>query len=260
LKELKQAVAASNLMATEQSKPDQPALQTSQLNANRTTELEAIINKRLAILIKEFQKYIQKRFIQRKETQQQLDVLAHKIKDLELESSNLKLQLKTARSHALRDPLTDLPNRLAYEERMKAELDRWERYQSPLSLMVWDIDYFKKINDRFGHKTGDNALIIIAKQLSDHCRKTDFICRFGGEEFIMLMPDTDKLAALKPANQLRQLIEKSNFNLNGSSLSITISCGITEFAHGDTGDTAFERADQALYQAKQKGRNQCCLN
>jgi diguanylate cyclase len=260
LTELKQAVTASNSSVMGQGKPDQPAIQTLRSTANKITELEAIINKRLANLIEEFQAYIQKEIVQSQKTQQQLDELARKVKDMESESSNLKLQLKTAKNQALRDPLTDLPNRLAYEERLKIELARWKRYHSPLSLMVWDVDYFKKINDQFGHKTGDRALIIIAKQLSDHCREMDFICRFGGEEFIMLLPDTDKLSALKLANQLRQLVEKSSFNLNGSTLSITLSCGITEFVQEDTGDTAFERADQALYQAKLQGRNQCCLN
>ena len=167
------------------------------LNANKITELEPVINKRLATLIEEFQAYIQKEIVQRQKTQQQLDELAQKVKDMESESSNLKLQLKTAKSQALRDPLTDLPNRLAYEERLKTELARWKRYHSPLSLMVWDVDYFKKINDQFGHKTGDSALIIIAKQLSDHCRETDFICRFGGEEFIMLLPDTEQTVSVK---------------------------------------------------------------
>lgn len=260
LTELKQAVTASNSAAMGQGKKDQPAIQTLWSNANKITELEAIINNPLANLIEEFQAYIQKEIVQRQKTQQQLDELARKVKDMESESSNLKLQLKTAKNQALRDPLTDLPNRLAYEERLKIELARWKRYHSPLSLMVWDVDYFKNINDQFGHKTGDRALIIIAKQLCDHCREMDFICRFGGEEFIMLLPDTGKMSALKLANQLRQLVEKSSFNLNGSTLSITLSCGITEFTQEDTGDTAFERADQALYQAKLQGRNQCCLN
>jgi diguanylate cyclase len=256
LTEFKQA----STTAIEQGKQVQSAIETLRLSTSKITELEAINNKRLATLIEEFQAYIPKEIIQRQKTQQQLNELAQKVIDMELESSDLKSQLKTAKNDALRDPLTNLPNRLSYDERLKIELARWKRYHSPLSLMVWDIDYFKKVNDLFGHKTGDSALIKISKQLSDHCRKTDFICRFGGEEFIMLLPDTDKLSALKPANQLRQLVEKDSFNLNGSTLSITISCGITEFAPGDTGDTAFERADQALYQAKQQGRNQCCLN
>jgi diguanylate cyclase len=250
----------TSIAAIEQRKQAQSAIETLRLSTSKITELEAINNKRLVTLIEEFQTYLPKEIIQQQKTQQQLNELAQKVKDMELESSTLKSQLQTAKNDALRDPLTNLPNRLSYDERLKIELARWKRYHSPLTLMVWDIDHFKKVNDLFGHKSGDSALIIISKQLSDHCRKTDFICRYGGEEFIMLLPDTNKHSALKPANQLRQLVEKNRFNLNGSTLSITISCGITEFAPGDTGDTAFERADQALYQAKQQGRNQCCLN
>ncbi|MGZ5575370.1 MAG: GGDEF domain-containing protein, partial [Methylobacter sp.] len=127
----------------------------------------------------------------------------------------------------------------------------------PLSLIIWDIDHFKTINDRYGHKAGDKVLLLIAKQLSDHSYTTDFISRFGGEEFTMLLPNTDSQSALSRANQLRQVIEKTGFNASGTSVAITISCGITEFIPDDTDEAAFERADQALYQAKQQGRNRC---
>jgi len=103
------------------------------------------------------------------------------------------------------------------------------------------------------------VLLLIAKQLSDHSRATDFISRFGGEEFTMLLPNTDSKSALILANQLRQTIEKTGFNASGASVAITISCGITEFTLNDTDESAFERADQALYQAKQQGRNRCCV-
>jgi diguanylate cyclase len=201
LTELGHAMTSSNSAAMAQCKADQSSIQTLQSNTNKIAELKPAINNRLATHIKEFQAHIQKKITQRQKIHQQLDELTQKVKDMESESSNLKLQLKIAKSQALRDPLTCLPNRLAYEERLKTEIARWKRHHSPLSLMVWDVDYFKKINDQFGHKTGDSALIIIAKQLSDHCREIDFICRFGGEEFIMLLPDTDKLSALKLANQ-----------------------------------------------------------
>jgi diguanylate cyclase len=136
---------------------------------------------------------------------------------------------------------------------------RWKRYHSALSLIIWDIDRFKNINDSYGHKAGDKVLLLIAKQLSDHSRATDFISRFGGEEFTMLLPNTDGQSALILANQLRQIVEKTGFNAGGASVDITISCGITEFIPNDTDETAFERADKALYQAKEQGRNRCCL-
>jgi diguanylate cyclase len=232
-------------------------LKLSSTNATNLEPLKAIINSRLASITKEIQDHSQEEAIQRQKTQQQLDDLVCKIQDMEVESSDLKSKLKIANNQALRDTLTGLPNRNAYNERLKTELGRWKRYHSPLSLLIWDIDHFKTINDSYGHKAGDKVLQLIAKQLSEHARATDFISRFGGEEFTMLLPNTDSQSALILANQLRQTIEKTGFNASGSSVAITISCGITEFNQDDTDETAFDRADRALYQAKEQGRNRC---
>lgn len=252
--------SAENRSRLDQSVSEQmEELKLSSTNATKLEPLKGIINSRLANIAKEIQEHTQKEAIQRQKTQQQLDDLVNKIKDMESESCDLKSKLKIANTQAFRDTLTGLPNRNAYNERLETELARWKRYHSPLSLIVWDIDYFKNINDNYGHKAGDKVLLLIAKQLSDHSRGTDFISRFGGEEFTMLLPDTDSQSALILANQLRQTIEKTGFNASGASVSITISCGVTEFIQNDTDETAFERADQALYQAKEQGRNRCCI-
>jgi diguanylate cyclase len=126
-------------------------------------------------------------------------------------------------------------------------------------LAVWDIDFFKHINDTYGHKSGDKALVIIAKLLSKHCRRSDFIARFGGEEFVMLLPATQAQSAALVAEKLRETVENSGFNANGNKVSITMSCGLTEYIDGDTNESIFERADSALYKAKQSGRNKCVL-
>lgn len=252
--------SAENRTKLDQSVSEQmEELKLSSSNATKLEPLKGIISNRLASIAKEIQEHTQKEAIQRQKTQQQLDDLANKIKEMESESTELKSKLKIANNQALRDPLTGLPNRNAYNERLEIELARWKRYHSPLSLIVWDIDHFKTINDSYGHKAGDKVLLLIAKQLSDHSRATDFISRFGGEEFTMLLPNTDTQAALVLANQLRQTIEKTGFNASGASVAITISCGLTEFILNDTDETAFERADQALYLAKEQGRNRCCV-
>lgn len=252
--------SAENRNKLDQSVSEQmEQLQLSSTNATKLEPLKGIITSRLASIAKEIQEHSQKEAIQRQKTQQQLDDLANKIKDMESESCELKSKLKIANTQALRDTLTGLPNRNAYNERLETELARWKRYHSPLSLIIWDIDYFKSINDNYGHKAGDKVLLLIAKQLSDHSRATDFISRFGGEEFTMLLPNTNSQSALILANQLRQTIEKTGFNASGASVAITISCGITEFMPNDTDESAFERADQALYQAKEQGRNRCCV-
>lgn len=234
-------------------------LKLSSTNATKLEPLKEIITSRLASIAKEIQDHNQKESIERQKTQQQLDDLLNKIKDMETESSELKSKLKIANSQALRDSLTGLPNRQAYNERQASEIARWKRYGSPLSLIVWDIDHFKNINDNYGHKAGDKVLLLIAKQLSENCRATDFISRFGGEEFTMLLPNTNGESALILANQLRRTVEKTGFNASGVSVDITISCGVTQFLLDDTEESAFDRADQALYQAKEEGRNRCCL-
>jgi diguanylate cyclase len=252
--------SAENRSKFDQSVSEQmEELKLSSTSATKLEPLKGIINSRLANIAKEIQDHSQKEAIQRQKMQQQLDDLVNKIKDMESESCDLKSKLKIANTQALRDTLTGLPNRHAYNECLGTELARWKRYHSPLSLIVWDIDNFKNINDSYGHKAGDKVLQLIAKQLSEHSRTTDFISRFGGEEFTMLLPNTDSQSALILANQLRQIIEKTGFNANGTSVAITVSCGVTEFIADDTDETAFERADQALYQAKQQGRNQCCI-
>ena len=234
-------------------------LQLSSSSATTLEPLKRIITSRLDNITKEIQQHGQKEAIQRQKIQQQLDDFVSKIKDMESESSDLKSKLKIANTQALRDTLTGLPNRNAYNERLETEISRWKRYHSPLSLIIWDIDHFKKINDSYGHKAGDKVLLLIAKQLSEHSRISDFISRFGGEEFTMLLPNTDLQAALMLANNLRLTIEKTGFNAGGVSVDITISCGITEFTPEDNDESAFERADQALYQAKEQGRNRCCI-
>jgi diguanylate cyclase len=235
------------------------ALQLSSSSATKLEPLKEVIKHRLETIAKEIQEHNLEEAVQRQKTQQQLEELTLKVKTMESESNDLKLKLKIANTKALRDTLTGLPNRLAYQERLETEMARWKRYRSPLTLVVWDIDHFKSINDTFGHKAGDKVLALIAKQLSGNCRESDFICRFGGEEFVMLLPDTATEPALKLANQLRAIVEETGFNASGTAISITVSCGITEFMENDSPETVFDRADQALYQAKQQGRNQCCV-
>lgn len=232
-------------------------LQQSSTQATQLEPLKKLIHSRLSDISQQLQTHRAQDEIERIQTQQELKSLTVKISRLEQESSQLKNKLTTVHQKAIHDPLTGLPNRLAYDDRLEIEIARWQRYKTPLSILVWDIDYFKQINDTFGHKAGDKTLILISKLLSSHCRETDFVSRFGGEEFTMLLSNTDIHSALQTANKLRQVIEGSAFNSNGKKISITISCGMTEFKNDDTGETAFIRADAALFSAKNNGRNQC---
>lgn len=233
-----------------------------QSQSKKATQLEPLKQK-IQLSLDDISEQIHKQQIleeaERNKSNQELDLLTSKIQTMEKESRLLNDRLKNARQKAIHDPLTGLPNRLAYDERFVTELARWKRYKTPLSLLIWDIDLFKKINDSFGHKAGDKTLVLIAQLLSHHCRETDFVSRFGGEEFTMLLSDTNVHSALQSANKLRKIIEKTAFHSNGEKIAITISCGITQLTLDDSSESAFIRADKALYQAKHNGRNQCVI-
>jgi len=232
-------------------------LQKKSATATQLEPLKQLVSIRLQSINQQMQLHARQEQHDRDDTQRELRGLLQKIREMEAETSELQSRLEAAQRRATRDPLTSLPNRLAFEERLAEEIARAERYGSAFSLAVWDIDFFKTINDTYGHKSGDKALMIIAKLLSKHCRESDFICRFGGEEFVMLLPQTDTKSALQVANKLREIVEKSSFNAHGDKISITLSCGLTQYNKTDNAESVFERADSALYQAKQNGRNQC---
>jgi diguanylate cyclase len=155
------------------------------------------------------------------------------------------------------DSLTGAHSRYAYERRLDEEFQRWQRHSQPLSFSIWDIDLFKRINDSYGHEAGDRLLRGVADLFSRNKRAEDFLARIGGEEFVLLLPMTTLDAAHAVAEKLRAAVETAAFRHHGEPVSVTISCGITEFRAGDTPTSVYERADRALYQAKQQGRNSC---
>lgn len=232
-------------------------LQKKSASATQLEPLKQLVSIRLHGINQQLQSYALQEQFEREKNQKELRTLLQKIREMETETTELQSRLEAAQSRATRDPLTNLPNRLAFEERLTDELARSQRYGTALVLAVWDIDFFKNINDTYGHKSGDKALQVIAKLLSKHCREADFVARLGGEEFVMLLPETALPPAFKMADKLRESIEKSSFRANGDRISITLSCGMTQYNQGDDNESIFVRADSALYQAKQQGRNQC---
>lgn len=187
----------------------------------------------------------------------QLEALGAKIKMMEVEAEKSRSSLERQRQRALHDPLTELPNREAYNERATVEVQRWQRYGRPLTIAIFDIDHFKYINDNYGHQTGDRVIKVIGRSIAKRLREVDFFCRYGGEEFVALMPETDSDTALGVLEKVREAIANAAFNYKDQPMSITLSVGLTEFKTDDVLETAFERADQALYTAKASGRN-CC--
>ncbi len=127
--------------------------------------------------------------------------------------------------------------------------------KKPLSIVLADVDHFKNINDSFGHSAGDKTLKVIARALRQSLRDTDFIARYGGEEFILLFPETPVHELEGPLNSLREKIKRIPFKFKDQSVPITISFGATQLRASDTGREAFDRADEALYDAKREGRD-----
>lgn len=181
--------------------------------------------------------------------------LKSRFDELEQESKYIRERLKEERSKALTDALTGLPNREAYDERLMMEYERWKRYGNPMTMVVADVDHFKSINDNYGHLSGDKVLQILAKELQVRLRKTDFIARFGGEEFVFLLPETDLETARSVIDKSRELISRLPFHFRDQKVAVTVSFGMVEFTEGHSPDALFEMADQALYRAKENGRN-----
>ena len=189
----------------------------------------------------------------------QVSSMSGRLQDLENETAELRSRIKQERNQAKVDPLTGIPNRLAYEERLEYEVARWKRFATPLVLVMWDIDLFKKVNDSFGHRAGDKVLRTIARTLESSIRETDFVARYGGEEFVQLMTGSSLEECLQVADKIREAIKKTGFHFRDQAITITASCGLAELRDGDSVEQWFERADKALYKAKQEGRNRCEL-
>ena len=173
------------------------------------------------------------------------------------ESEKLQEQLHESKIQLLRDPLTGIANRLAYDERIIVEFNRWKRTNVPLCLALWDLDHFKHINDKYGHGVGDRVLKLFADIIQSRIRKVDLFARIGGEEFVLIMPDTSLENAMNLNNTLRVMLEECNFHYEDQHCEITSSVGIAEFKRGDEADIVLEKADKALYYSKNNGRNRC---
>lgn len=191
---------------------------------------------------------------------QQLQLMHEKLAAVEAHSELVGEELAAERQKALRDVLTQLPNREAWQERLAFEYQRWQRYRHPLTVGVLDIDLFKRVNDSYGHKAGDRVLQLVAKALSERLRTTDFIARFGGEEFVILLPETPPEVARSVLDGMREHIASLPFHFRGEPVSVTFSAGLAEFVSGDDEDEVFDRADKALYLAKDSGRDRVIIS
>ena len=183
--------------------------------------------------------------------------LTDELETLRAQTAALESSLKEQQSLLLLDSLTGVNSRFSYEQRIGEMLAGYHRHQQPFCYALWDIDHFKSVNDTLGHQGGDAILQQVAAHLDRYTRKTDFVARLGGEEFVVLLSDTDRDQAMHLVDKLRALIGAAKLDYDGESHHVSVSCGITEVTSDDSIESIYKRADAALYEAKRAGRDRC---
>ncbi|MEK1909872.1 MAG: diguanylate cyclase [Pseudomonas chlororaphis] len=230
-------------------------LQSSVQEAADLDDLKQVLESHLEGLLGTMDHHQKQRDEREKEVAARLQSLAERVSSMEQEAQGYREHLEEQRQKALIDPLTGLPNRAAWSERLEHEVAQWQQHGNTLLLAMLDLDHFKRINDNYGHLAGDKVLKIIAGVLRKRLRGNDFIARFGGEEFVLLIPDTTWPVGARLAETLRAAIEACPFHFKGERVTITMSIGMSAFKPGERSDLVLKRADQALYRAKEAGRN-----
>jgi diguanylate cyclase (GGDEF)-like protein len=180
------------------------------------------------------------------------DRLELTIAELKMENTERQQAIKELEELSTTDPLTLVYNRRKFNELLESEIDRSKRYKTGLSIIMCDIDHFKKINDTFGHDVGDNALKIFSTKINENIREVDMLARWGGEEFMILMPNINADKASSVAEKLRKIIEATEIK---TIESLTASFGVTHLNDEDTAESLIKRVDEAMYSAKKGGRN-----
>ena len=192
-----------------------------------------------------------------------VDITSLKNAEELLMQANITLEIEVEkrteeiRELLLTDTLTKTKNRRFLMDQLKVEMSRGDRYGSPLSLVFFDIDHFKKVNDEFGHRTGDHVLSFTAATMTRILRDCDQLCRYGGEEFIAILPETNLENAQVIAERILEIIRKTTVPETGKTM--TVSAGVGQWKKGESRDDFLERCDRAMYLAKKNGRDQICL-
>ncbi|MGF6592692.1 diguanylate cyclase [Pseudomonas sp. 2835] len=230
-------------------------LQSSVQGAADLGSLKHILENRLEGLLGTMDEHQQQRDQREQDMASRLQGLAERVASMEQEALGYREHLEEQRQKALIDPLTGLPNRAAWSERVDQEVLQWQESGGHLLMAILDLDHFKRINDSYGHLAGDKVLKIVASVLRKRLRSQDFIARFGGEEFVLLIPQTSLAAGCQLAETLRAAIEACPFHFKGERVTITLSIGISAFRSGERSEVVLKRADEALYRAKHLGRN-----
>jgi diguanylate cyclase len=180
-----------------------------------------------------------------------------RVRYLESQLHEANSQLSNMTERAYRDSfLEGVYNRLAFNEKLHQEIARFDRYQQVVSLVLFDLDHFKHVNDTYGHQAGDQALRTVVACIRPALREPDVFARFGGDEFALILPNTALSGAVTVAERLRAIVYNSKFLYENQELRISLSLGVATVHVRDSLETLLERADRALYLAKERGRNQ----
>ena len=169
------------------------------------------------------------------------------------------LLYRAATQSALRDPLTGTGNRVAMDQTLQREIEMARRHMQPLSLLMLDIDHFKRVNDSHGHSAGDEVLKAVAASIKSQLRNVDMVFRFGGEEFLILLSNTPREAAAMVGERLRFAAQAQEYLADGQMIDLTVSLGCSTLLPGESAESLLRRADSALYVAKREGRNRLAM-
>lgn len=186
--------------------------------------------------------------------------LQDKLTSTELELEAQSVELAEHLHLAMTDPLTGLPNRRALEDHLRIRMDAWRKHRTPFSLVMLDVDHFKRFNDTYGHSAGDEVLRTIAGSLRDALRQHDVVARFGGEEFSIILPHTTLDSALAAVNKAIRAVRDTPVMVNNRPVPVTASVGLATLLATERVEQLLERADEALYAAKHNGRDRGWLH
>jgi diguanylate cyclase len=219
--------------------------------------LQAAVSARLESVTRQVCDFRAREQIRLMEYRGRTEHMRARIATLERETQELHSKLDMEKHGARLDPLTGVANRKSFDERFAQEIIRRAQGSGPLVMLLWDIDSFKLINDSYGHRAGDRVLQTVAGRFKTALRAGDFVARIGGEEFAVLLSGVGLSEAVNLANEVRTSVEGLRFHFRGAPVRVTVSCGVTELTSADAPEAAFDRADAALYRAKNGGKNLC---
>ncbi len=223
--------------------------------AANLSELQRAVTLEVGGITKDLDSFREADQLRHKKFEASMDVLHARLGEAQAECNDLYSEIAKLRQRSQLDSLSGLPNRAAFMMRAQVEYERATRYGSPLSIAVVDIDHFKRINDSFGHRAGDTVIAELGSLIARNLRKSDFVCRYGGEEFVMLLPETTLDRAYQAAEKVRIAVSECPFAFRDRRVQLSVSIGVAELEPKQSISDLVEKADVALYEAKSAGRN-----